>query len=176
MRCYIGLILVAAIFAISCGGGDDLSINGVTPDDVDCLENDFFNHVELLPDGNYPEELVTEDGTFWSCEDGELRIYANGMFTATWTGSRNDENYKALRFAQEACGLSHTQLPDYDGDWVVTQDGSSFCFRYDIMPGFIGCVSVTDVQQNTLRIIQYGREIGTVVVVTSPVECTLAEE
>ena len=54
-------ILICLFLATGCGGGDgdNLTLNGVTPDDVDCFHDDV-NHVEPLPEGSFPGEFITE--------------------------------------------------------------------------------------------------------------------
>lgn len=162
------------------GGGENLNLNGFTPDDVDCVNDPDFNHVEILPSGTHPEEFITEEGTFLRCEDEDVRYNADGTISGKWTGSTTGEIYTLLRIAEEACGLSTETLPDYVGDWVVTDvttgdlEYYDFCFRFDLIPGTIFCYQLSGEDQETVRQIQYGEVVNTFVVATG--ECTLQEE
>ena len=71
MKSLLIFVLASLFLIISRGGGgsDDLSLGGITPDDVDCINDPDFNHVEPLPSGIYPADFVTEEGTFIRCED-----------------------------------------------------------------------------------------------------------
>ena len=184
------LILFSLLFSfvlssliIGCGGGgsDDLSLGGITPDDVDCLNDPDLNHVEPLPPGIYPDEYVTEAGTFIRCENIDVRRYADGTLVGTWTGSFNDELYKLLRIAEEACDLGTEKLPNYAADWVVTDVTAGdmpyydICIRIDLIPGSIFCQQLSGEDQVTERQIRYGRVVNTRVSVNDE-SCTLEEE
>ncbi|MDE0159304.1 MAG: hypothetical protein OXI02_00590 [Candidatus Dadabacteria bacterium] len=71
-------------------------------------------------------------------------------------------------------------MPDYVGDWVVTDvttgdlEYYDFCFRFDLIPGMIFCYQLSGEDQETVRLIQYGEVVNTFVVATG--ECTLQEE
>lgn len=155
-------------------------MDGLTPDDIDCLNDPDFNHVEPLPSGTHPDELITEEGTFLRCEDEDVKYNADGTVSGTWTGSDDDDLYTLLRIAEEACDLSTETLPDYVGKWVVTDvttgdlEYLDLCLRADLIPGAIFCVQLSGEGQETVRQIQYGEVINTFV--TSAEECTLQEE
>lgn len=177
------VLFYASLFLIaSCGGGggENLNLDGFTPDDIDCVNDPDFNHIEPLPSGTHPEEHVTEEGTFLRCEDEDIKFNADGTVHSTITGNMNDDAYTFLRIAEEACGLSNATLPDYVGDWVVTDvtagdlEYSDLCLRYDLIPGAIFCQQLSDEDQETVRQIQYGRVVNTFVVPAG--ECTLQEE
>jgi len=160
------------------GGGENL--NGFTPDDIDCVNDPDFNHIEPLPSGIHPEEFITEEGTFLRCEDEDIKYNADGTISGTWTGSTTDEFYTFLRIAEEACGLSTETLPDYVGDWIVTDvttgdlEYYDLCLRADLIPGAIFCQQLSGEDQETVRQIQYGQVVSTFVVAAD--ECTLQEE
>lgn len=179
-------ILVCLFLATGCGGGDgdNLSLGGVTPDDIDCFQDDL-NHVEPLPEGSFPSEFITEPGTFWRCDIEDMKIYDDGTAVSTYTGDPDDEGYLALRIIEEACGLASVEPPQAKFNWVVTPD-VRLCQRAEITPGFILCSPYNTVYsfrdgkrtafspQSTVTEIQYGREAGTFVV---PEEtCYLEEE
>lgn len=162
------------------GGGESLNLDGLTPDDIDCVNDPDFNHVEPLPSGTHPDEFITEEGTFLRCEDEDVKYNADGTISGTWTGSTNDEVYTLLRIAEEACDLSTESLPDYVGDWVVTDvttgdlEYYDLCRRLDLIPGAIFCQQLSGEDQETIRQIQYGQVVNTFVVANE--ECTLQEE
>ena len=183
MKNLLIFVFASLFLIISCGGGgsDDLSLGGITPDDVDCINDPNFNHVEPLPSGIYPADFVTKEGTFIRCEDSDIRRYADGTLVATWTGDFDDELYTALRIAQEACDLGTEELPNYAADWVVTDATTGnlpyydLCIRIDLIPGAIFCQQLSDEDQETLRLIQYGRVVNTFVTVNDEM-CTREEE
>lgn len=179
----ISIFISASLFLIvSCGGGggESLNLDGLTPDDIDCVNDPDFNHVEPLPPGTHPDEIITEEGTFLRCEDEDVKYNADGTISGTWTGSTNDEVYTLLRIAEEACDLSNESLPDYVGDWVVTDvttgdlEYYDLCLRFDLIPGAIFCQQLSGEDQETVRQIQYGQVVNTFVVANE--ECTLQEE
>lgn len=162
------------------GGGGRESESGRTHAYIDCVNDPDFNHVELLPSGTHPDEFITEEGTFLRCEDEDVKYNADGTISGTWTGSTNDEVYTDLRIAEEACDLSTESLPDYVGDWVVTDvttgdlEYYDLCLRFDLIPGAIFCQQLSGEDQETVRKIQYGQVVNTFVVANE--ECTLQEE
>ena len=180
MKNFSVLVYASLFLIVSCGGGVSLNLDGLTPDDIDCVNNPDFNHVEPLPSGAHPDEFITEEGTFLRCEDEDIKYNADGTLSGTWTGSTNDEVYKIFRIAEEACDLSTETLPNYVGDWVVTDvtagdlEYYDLCFRLDLIPGAIFCYQLSGEDQETLRQIQYGQVVNTVVV--SAEECDLQEE
>jgi len=182
LQVYILTLAIGLLLLPGCGSGsDNLSVGGITPDDVDCVNDPDFNHVEPLPSGIYPSEFITEEGTFIRCEDSEIRRYADGTLIATWTGDSDDEFYTALRIAQKACDLGTEELPNYAADWVVTDvtaEGLPYydvCLRIDLIPGAIFCQQLSGEDQETLRMIQYGQVVNTFVTVNDET-CTLEEE
>lgn len=179
-------ILVCLLLATGCGGGngDNLSLGGVTPDDIDCFQDDL-NHVEPLPEGSFPSEIITEPGTFWRCDIEDVKIYDDGTTVSTYTGDPDEEGYLALRIIEEACGLASVELPQAKFNWVVTPDGL-LCQRAEITPGFILCSPYDTVYssrdgkktafspQRTVTKIQYGWETATSVAPEGT--CYLEEE
>lgn len=71
-------------------------------------------------------------------------------------------------------------MPDYVGDWVVTDvttgdlEYYDLCRRLDLIPGAIFCQQLSGEDQETIRQIQYGQVVNTFVVANE--ECTLQEE
>ena len=183
MKNLLIFVFASLFLIISCGGGgsDDLSLGGITPDDVDCLNDPDLNHVEPLPPGMYPSEFVTEKGKFIRCENFDVRRYADGTLVGTWTGDFNHELYTLLQIAQEACDLGTEELPNYAADWVVTDvtaEGLPYydiCVRIDLIPGSIFCQQLSGEDQVTERQIQYGRVVNTAVSVNDEM-CTEEEE
>ena len=129
----------------------------------------------------YPAEFVTEQGKVFRCQDEDIRSYADGTLLSTWTGSSNHEFYRLLRIAQEACDLGTEELPDYAADWVVTDVTAhglpyyDLCLRIDLIPGSIFCQQLSGEDQETLRQIQYGRVVNTMVSVSNE-SCPLEDE
>ena len=173
------------------------NLNGLTPDDIDCNNHLDFDHVEplLLPserfygrrlyERSYPTELVTDEGTFFHCEDTrirrdaatDIRRYADGTMITRWRGDYEDDFYTYLRIAEYACNLDpYEELPYYSGEWVVIEsDPPYLCSRIHLIPGVIFCQELSNSIQKTLVEIQNGREVpGSSRVIVEL--CTLEEE
>ena len=129
----------------------------------------------------YPAEFVTEEGKILRCEDEDIRSYADGTLIGTWTGDFNHEFYTLLQIAQKACDLGTEELPNYAADWVVTDVTAhglpyyDLCLHIDLIPGSIFCHQLSGEDQVTLRQIQYGQVVSTLVSVNDE-SCTLEEE
>lgn len=189
MRNLLILVFASLFLTVACGGSgsddrggsDNLNLRGITPDDVDCVNDPDLNHIEPLPSGSHPSEFVTEEGTFFRCENADIGRYADGTLAGTWTGDFNDELYTLLRIAQETCDLGTEKLPNYAADWVVTDAAaddlpySDLCFRIDLLPGSIFCQQLSGKDQEAVRQIQYGQVVGTDVPVNDET-CALEEE
>jgi len=128
--------------------------------EIDC-SHPYLTHIEPLPSGVYPPSLITTGNSYWECGTDKAYLHADGTFTGTMSASI-DISLEAW----EACGIG-PRPPAIMGNWVYLQDYSTFCLRYNNLPGVISCVGTVlesggvSTFGGMWQIFQYGRQVDT---------------
>ena len=129
------LFIVVSGFIAACGGG-----GGGSESENSAFEDDlcFLGDVSL-PEGTYHGALLTPEGFYWECSDGNIfRLYSDGTFDATY----GDRVYRQQQIYFNSCPGSPSR--EQTGEWVV-DSAERFCSKLDnIQSGLYQCSEIED--------------------------------